>query len=146
LTLWWHDVKLLLTQSAVPWPSVRELNIRLRTGKGSFPSASLIAQLPTSTAFPQLRYLSFRSRRFGLHPAEVLAKRIISWLDGLVSASPSFTILHLNRCCPFYRSIHRDVARDKLLALLDKHMSSNYQRRSPTKIIIDSNEEIIIWL
>ena len=62
LTLWWHDVEMLLTHSALPWPSVRELNILLETGKRNIPSAPLIGQLPTKMAFPQLRYLSVGPR------------------------------------------------------------------------------------
>ena len=145
LTLWWHDVQMLITHSAGPWPSVRELNVRLKTGKRNIPSASLIGQLPTATAFPQLRYLSFGSRRFGLNPPKVLAKWILSWLDGLVSASSSFTILHLNRCCPYYRSLHASL-RDALVALLEEHLSSNKGQRALAKITIDSNEEIVVWL
>jgi hypothetical protein len=145
LTLWWHDVEMLLTHSALPWPSIRELNIRVETGKQNIPSAPLIGQLPTTMAFPQLRYLSVGPRRFALNPPEVLAGWILSWLDGLVSASSSFTILHLNRGCSYYRSVDKRP-RDTFLTLLENHFSSNNQQRPPAKIIIDPNEEIIIWL
>ena len=145
LTLWWHDVQMLLKHSAGPWPSVRELNVRLKTGKRNIPSASLIAKLPTTAAFPQLRYLSFASRRFGLNPPKVLAKWILSWLDGLVSASSIFTILHLNRCCPYYRSLHAHL-RDTLVTLLKEHLSSKKVQRPLANITIDSNEEIVVWL
>ena len=145
LTLWWDDVKILLAHFALPWPSVRELHIRVETGKENIPSASLIRQSQTNWAFPQLRYLSFGSRRFMLNPPEVLIKWILSWLDSLIAASPNFTILHVNRCCPYYRPMKKGV-RDTFLALLEKHLSSNDGQRSPAKIIIDSNEEIVIWL
>jgi hypothetical protein len=92
LTLWWPDMEMLIRHSALSWLSVRELNI---------PSASLIEQLANSAAFPHLRYLSFGSRRFRLNPPGVLAEWILLWLDNLVSVSSSFTILHLDRCCPY---------------------------------------------
>ena len=145
LTLWWPDVKILLAHPALPWPSLRELHVRVETGKGNIPSASLIGQLPTNWAFPQLRYLSFGARRFRLDPVEVLAEWILSWLDGLIAASPNFTILHINRCCPYYRSPRRD-AREALTALLEKHLLSNDGQRPPAKTIIDSNEEVVVWL
>ncbi|CAF1300926.1 unnamed protein product [Rotaria sp. Silwood1] len=144
LTLYWSDVRLLLKYSASPWPFVRQLNIRLESYTNN-PSASLIKQLPTNKAFPQLQYLSFGGRRFPLTPPKVLTNWILLCLDSLVYSSSKFIILHVNRCCVTYRSVP-STSRDILMMLLTKHVRSRNHHYSSSKIIIDSNEEIIIWL
>ncbi|CAF3913366.1 unnamed protein product, partial [Rotaria sp. Silwood1] len=93
LTLHWSDLELLLEHSSSPWPFVRQLNIRLKA-RTNFPSASLIKQLPTNKAFPQLQYLSFSGRRFPLNPPKPLATWILLCFDALVSSSSKFSILH----------------------------------------------------
>ncbi len=148
LTLYWSDVRLFLEHSASPWPFVRQLNILLESlepGTNNNPSVSLIKRLPTNEAFPQLQYLSFGGRRFPLTPPKVLANQILLWFDGLVSSSSKFIILHVNRCCVSYRSLPL-TSRDILVMLLTEHVRSRNHHYSSSKIIIDSNEEIIIWL
>jgi hypothetical protein len=117
----------------------------LEPGTNNNPSVSLIKRLPTNEAFPQLQYLSFGGRRFPLTPPKVLANQILLWFDGLVSSSSKFIILHVNRCCVSYRSLPL-TSRDILVMLLTEHVRSKNHHYSSSKIIIDSNEEIIIWL
>ncbi|CAF1294548.1 unnamed protein product [Rotaria sordida] len=142
LTLWWHDLRPFLTYSHLPWPSIQQLNIRLR--RQDNPPASLIKRLPTNQAFPQLQYLTFGSRRFMLTPPELVAKQILSWLDALLFPTSKLVILHLNRRCSFFLT-RPPTARDVFRMLLDQHVQS-MNHHSPAKIIIDSNEEVIIWL
>ncbi|CAF4015693.1 unnamed protein product [Rotaria sp. Silwood1] len=144
LTLHWSDLELLLEHSSSPWPLVRQLNIRLKT-RTDFPSASLIKQLPTNKAFPQLQYLSFSGRRFSLNPPKPLATWMLLCFDGLISSSSKFIILHVNRCYLTYRSFPL-TSRDILLTLLTEHVRSRSDHYSSSKIVIDANEEIIIWL
>ena len=144
LTLYWPDVKLLLEHSSSPWSFVRQLNIRLESSS-NLPSASLIERLPTNKAFPQLQYLSFSGRRFSLNPPQPLATQILLCLDALVSSSSKFIILHMNRCCGTHRSLPL-TSRDILLTLLTEGIRSRSEQYSSSKIIIDPNEEIIIWL
>ncbi|CAM4865761.1 unnamed protein product [Rotaria socialis] len=144
LTLHWSDLELLLEHSSSPWPFVRQLNIRLKP-RTNFPSASLIKQLPTNKAFPQLQYLSFSERRFSLDPPKPLATWILLCFDALVSSSSKFIILHVNRCYVTYRSFPL-TSRDILLTLLTEHVRSRSDHYSSSKIVIDENEEIIIWL
>jgi hypothetical protein len=115
LTLWWHDVEMLLTHSTLPWSSVRELNMLVETGKGNIPSAPLIGQLPTKMAFPQLRSLgwssSFRARSTGS------ARRV----DSLVARWSRFCLVELHHLASqsilFVPSIARqDSARHTLHA------------------------------
>ncbi|CAF3022008.1 unnamed protein product [Rotaria sp. Silwood2] len=108
------------------------------------PSPYLTKRLPTNEAFPQLQYLSFGGRRFSLTPPKKLANRILLCFDSLVSSS-KFIILHVNRCCGIYRSVP-STSRDILMTLLTECVRSRNLRYSSSKIIIDSNEEIIIWL
>ncbi|CAF3736407.1 unnamed protein product [Rotaria sordida] len=144
LTLYWSDIRLLLKHSSSPWSFVRQLNILLDTDR-KIPSPFLTKRLPTNEAFPQLQYLSFGGRRFSLTPPKKLANRILLWFDSLVSSSSKFIILHVNRCCGTYRSVP-STSRDILMTLLTECVHSRNLRYSSSKIIIDSNEEIIIWL
>jgi len=146
LTLWWHDVQLLFECSILPWSSIQKLNIRLRIHEKDNPSASLLERLPTIKAFPELRYLSFGSRRFDLTPPEFAAEQILSWLDALVSSSSKFVILHVNRLCPYFRPRISSTSRDMLIMLLQQHIHLKNYRHSSANVIIDSNEEVIIWL
>jgi hypothetical protein len=146
LTLWWHDVQLLFECSILPWSSIQKLNIRLRIHEKDNPSASLLVRLPTIKAFPELRYLSFGSRRFDLTPPEFAAEQILSWLDALVSSSSKFVILHVNRLCPYFRPRISSTSRDMLIMLLQQHIHLKNYRHSSANVIIDSNEEVIIWL
>jgi hypothetical protein len=145
LTLWWYDVRLLLKHSISPWPSIRQLNIRLRTCRKDNPSASLIKRLPTTKAFPELRYLSFGSCRLLLTPPELVAERILSWVDALIFSSSKVVILHVNRCCAYFRP-QFPTPRDTLMMLLKQHVRLRDHYYPQAKIIIDSNEEVIIWL
>jgi hypothetical protein len=148
LTLYWSDVRLLLKHSALPWPFVRQLNIRLKSlepDRDDTPSVSLIKRLPKNEAFPQLTYLSFGGCRFSLTPPKALANRILLWFDALVSSSSKFITLHVNRCCLSYPSLP-SISRGIFMTLLTEHIRSRNHRYSSSKIIIDSNEEIIIWL
>ena len=111
----------------------------------SIPSASLIKQLPTNKAFPQLQYLSFGGRRFSLAPPKPLATQILLCFDALVSSSSKFLMLHMNRCCGTHLSMPL-TSRDVLLAILTECIRSRSDQYSSSKIIIDPNEEIIIWL
>ncbi|CAF4092816.1 unnamed protein product [Rotaria sordida] len=144
LTLYWSDIRLLLKHSSSPWSFVRQLNILLDIDE-KIPSPFLTKRLPTNEAFPQLQYLSFGGRRFSLTPPKKLANRILLWFDSLVSSSSKFIILHVNRCCGIYRSVP-STSRDILMTLLTECVRSRNLRYSSSKIIIDSNEEIIIWL
>ncbi|UJR07961.1 hypothetical protein I4U23_012240 [Adineta vaga] len=144
LTLNWSVIELLLEHSFSPWPTVRQLNI-LMESYTNFPSASLIKQLPTDKAFPQLQYLSFGGRRFSFTRPESLATQILSCFDALISSSSKFIIFHVNRCCVTYISFPR-TSRDILLTLLTEHVRSISNHYSSSKIVIDANEEIIIWL
>jgi hypothetical protein len=144
LTLYWSDVRLLLKHSSSPWPFVRQLNILMESCT-NIPSASLIKRLPTNKAFPQLQYLSFGGRRFSLAPPKPLATRILLCFDALVSSSSKFIMLHMNRCCGTHRSAPF-TSRDILLTLLIERVRSRSDHYSSSKIVIDSNEEIIIWL
>jgi hypothetical protein len=143
LTLSWCDIQ-LLQYSSSPWPSVRQLNILIDSFK-QIPSPSLIKQLPTNKAFPQLEYLSFGGRRFSLSRPKPLATRILLCFDALVSSSAKFITLHVNRCCITHRSLPL-TSRDTLLTLLTQHVRSRSDHYSSSKVIIDSNEEIFIWL
>lgn len=145
LTLWWCDVQLLLEHSHSPWLSIQQLNILLRTYEQDNPPASLIKRLPTDKVFPQLRYLSFGGRRFCLTPPELAAVQILSWFDALVSSSASFSTFHVNRGC-FYSQTLSVASRDMLMVLLRQHVRLRDQHYSSTRIIIDSNLEVIIWL
>ncbi|CAF1250924.1 unnamed protein product [Rotaria sordida] len=116
----------------------------LELTKQDNPPASLIKRLPTNQAFPQLQYLTFGSRRFMLTPPELVAKQILSWLDALLFPTSKLVILHLNRRCSFFLT-RPPTARDVFRMLLDQHVQS-MNHHSPAKIIIDSNEEVIIWL
>lgn len=145
LTLWWHDLRPLLKHSDSPWPSIQQLNILLRSVEKDNPSASLIKRLPTNKAFPQLKYLTFGSRRFVLTPPELVAERILSWLDALVFPGSKLVILHVNRSCPYFHP-RSSTARDMLMILLKQHVRLRDHHHPPAKIIIDSNEEVIIWL
>jgi len=142
--LHWSDVEHLLEHSSSPWSFVRQLNIRLESCT-NFPSASLIKRLPTNKAFPQLQYLSFSGRRFSLNPPKPLATQILLCFDALVSSSSKFIILHVNRCCVTYRSFPL-TSRDILLTPLTEGVRSRSDHYSSSKIVIDANEEIIIWL
>ncbi len=144
LTLWWHDI-LLLTKSHSPWPSVRQLNVLLRTHKKDDPPASLIGRLPTNKAFPQLRYLSFGGRRFRLMPSQLMAERILAWFNALILSSSILSILHVNRRCGPERAVPPS-SRDMLITLLKQHVRLSEQHHPPARVVIDSNEEIIIWL
>ncbi|CAF4307506.1 unnamed protein product [Rotaria sp. Silwood2] len=144
LTLYWSDIRLLLKHSSSPWPFVRQLNILMESFT-NIPSASLMKRLPTNKAFPQLQYLSFGGRRFSLSPPKPLATRILLCFDALVSSSSKFIILHINRCCGTHRSLPF-TSRDILLTILTERIRSRSDHYSSSKIIIDSNEEIIIWL
>lgn len=144
LMIHWFDVELLLEHCSSSWSFVRQLNIRLEFCP-NFPCTSLIKRLPTNKAFPQLQYLSFSGRRFSLNPPKPLATQILAYFDALVSSSSKFVTLHVNRCCVTYRSIPR-TSRDILLTLLTEHIRSKYDQYSSSKIVIDANEEIIIWL
>ncbi|CAF1510539.1 unnamed protein product [Rotaria sp. Silwood1] len=144
LTLYWSDIQLLLKHSSLPWPFVRQLNILMESCT-NIPSASLIKRLPTNKAFPQLQYLSFGGRRFSLTSPKSLATRILLCFDALVSSSSKFIMLHINRCCSTHRSLPF-TSRDILLTILTECIRSRSDHYSSSKIIIDSNEEIIIWL
>jgi hypothetical protein len=144
LILQWSDLELLLEHSSSPWPFVRQLHIRLES-RTKFPSASLIKRLPTNKAFPQLQYLSFSGYRLPLNPPKPLATWILSCFDALVSSSAKFIIFHVNRCCVTYRSFP-PTSRDILLTLLTEDVRSRSDHYSSSKIAIDANEEIIIWL
>ena len=144
LTLNWSDIRLLLKHSSSPWPFIRQLNICMESCT-KFPSASLIKRLPTNKAFPQLQYLSFGGRRFPLSSPKTLAMRILLCFDALVSSSSKFIILHINRCCITYRSVPF-TSRDILLTILTERIRSRSDRYSSSQVIIDPNEEIIIWL
>ncbi|CAF2123354.1 unnamed protein product [Rotaria magnacalcarata] len=144
LTLYWSDVRLLLKHSSSPWLFVRQLNILMEPCT-NIPSATLIKRLPTNKAFPQLQYLSFGGRRFSLAPPKPLATRILLCFDALVSSSSKFIMLHINRCCGTHRSVPF-TSRDILLRLLTERVRSRSDHYSSSKVVIDSNEEIIIWL
>ncbi|CAF3776891.1 unnamed protein product [Rotaria sp. Silwood1] len=143
LTLYWSDIR-LLKHSSSPWPFIQQLNILMESCT-NIPSASFIKRLPTNNAFPQLQYLSFGGRRFSLAPPKPLATRILLCFDALVSSSSKFIMLHMNRCCGTYRSVPF-TSRDILLTLLTERVRSRSDHYSSSKIVIDSNEEIIIWL
>ena len=145
LTLYWSDIRLILKHSNSPWSFVRQLNILLEDTDREILSPFLTKRLPTNEAFPQLQYLSFGGCRFSLTPPKKLANRILLWFDSLVSSSSKFIILHVNRCCGTYRSVP-STSRDILMTLLTECVRSRNLRYSSSKIIIDSNEEIIIWL
>ncbi|CAF1121845.1 unnamed protein product [Rotaria sp. Silwood1] len=145
LTLWWHDVRLLLKHSNSPWPSIQQLNILLRTHTKDNPSASLIRRLPTIKVFPQLRYLSLGARRFLLTPPELAAERILSWIDALVFSSSKLVVLHVNKNCPYFRTLS-STSYDMLMMLLKQHVRLRDYHHPSAKIIINSNEEVIIWL
>ncbi|CAF3751781.1 unnamed protein product [Rotaria sp. Silwood1] len=144
LTLYSSDIRLLLKHSSSPWPFIRQLNILMKSCT-NIPSASFIKRLPTNKAFLQLQYLSFGGRRFSLAPPKPLATRILLCFDALVSSSSKFIMLHMNRCCGTYRSVPF-TSRDILLTLLTERVRSRSDHYSSSKIVIDSNEEIIIWL
>lgn len=144
LTLYWSDIRLLLEHSFSPWSSIRQVNILMESCT-KIPPPTLIKQLPTNKAFPQLQYLSFGGRRFSLHQPKSLAIRILLCLDALVSSSSKFIILHMNRCCSTHLSLPF-TSREKLLTILTERVRSRSDRYSLSKIIIDPNEEIIIWL
>ena len=144
LMLHWSDVVLLLEYSSSPWSFVRKLNIRLNSCT-NLPSTSLIKRLPTNEAFPQLQYLSFCGRRFSLNPPKPLATQILLCFDALISSSSKLITLHVNRCSVPYRTLPL-TSRDILLTLLTEHIRSKSDHYSSSKIIIDENEEIIIWL
>ena len=144
LTLYWSNIRLLLKYSSSPWPFIRQLNILMKTCS-KIPSRSLIKQLPTNTAFPQLEYVSFGGRRFSLNRTKSLAIRILLCFDALVSSSSKFTILHMNRCCIHHITLPW-TSRQRLLTLLTQSVRSRSELYSSAKIIIDPNEEIIIWL
>lgn len=139
LTLWWHDLQPFLDHSNSPWPSIEQLNILLRTMEKDDPSASLIKRLPTENVFPQLKYLTFGSRRLKLTPPELVAERILSWLDALLFPGSKLVLFHVNRSCP-------PTVRDTLMMLLKQHVRLRDDHHSPAKIILDWNDEIIIWL
>ena len=143
LTLWWHDLHSLLEHSHSPWPSIQELNIRLRAGR--VPCASLIKRLPISKVFPQLRYLTVGPRRLMLTSPEWLAEWILSWIDALLVPASKLVSLHVNRRCSYSRT-SPSTACDKLMMLLKQHDRLSDYHHPPAKILIDSNEEIIIWL
>jgi hypothetical protein len=143
LTLSWDDI--LLLESDSPWPSIEQLNILLSITKQDVPSESLVGRVSTSKAFPQLRYLSFGRRRFKLAPTEVMAQRILAWLDALILSSSTLSIFHVNRRCSRYRSVPQSSI-DTLMTLIKQHVRLNGHHHPSTHVIIDSNEEIIIWL
>ncbi|UJR29379.1 hypothetical protein I4U23_010591 [Adineta vaga] len=144
LTLHWSDVQLLLKHSSSSWPFVRRLDVRLTT-LTNIPSASLIKQLPTNNFFPQLQCFSLVGRRFSLNRPKSLVTRILICLDALVSSSSKFTILHVNKHCGPHRTLPL-ASRDIFLTLLTERVRSRGDHYSLSKIVIDSNEEIIIWL
>lgn len=144
LTLSWSDVRLLLKHSSSPWPCIRQLNTFLETST-NIPSPSTIKQLPTNKAFPQLQYLSFGGRRFSLTQPKSLAIQILLCFDALVSSSSKFLILHINRSCGTHLTLPF-TSRDKLLTILTEGIRSRSDQYSLSKIIIDPNEEIIIWI
>jgi hypothetical protein len=145
LTLWWHDLRLLLKHSNSHWPSIQQLNILLRIHEKDNPSASLIKRLPTSKAFPQLRYLSFGYRRVLLTPPELVAERILSWFNALISPESKLVVLHVNRHCFYHQRLLPSTSHDMFIMLLKQHVYLRDYYHSPAKIIINSNEEIIIW-
>ena len=144
LMLHYSDVELLLEHSSSPWSFVRQLHIRLES-YSNFPSASLIKRLPTNKAFPQLQYLSLSGRRFSLRRAEGLATEILLCFDALVSSSSKFLTFHVNRCCVTYRSFPL-TCRDVFLTLLTEGIRSRTDHYSAAQIVIDTNEEILIYL
>ena len=145
LILWWHDVKLLLEHSDSPWPSINQLQIRLPTNPKENPSASLVKRLPTVKAFPQLQCLSFSGCRLPLTPLEVASELILSWVDALMSSLSKFVILHVNRRCSPYRTLN-PTPHDVFIMLLKQHARLRDLYRPPVNIVINSNEEVIIWL
>jgi hypothetical protein len=145
LKLWWHDLQPFLKHSNSPWPSIEQCNILLRTMEKDDPPASLIKRLPTNHVFPQLKYLTFGARRFKLTPPELVAERILSWLDALLVPASKLVLLHVNKACPYFRT-RPLTARDTLLMLLKQHVRLRDDHHPPAKITIDYNEEIIIWL
>ena len=144
LTLYWSNIRLLLKHSSSPWPFIRQLNILMKSCS-KIPSPFLIKQLPTNKAFPHLEYLSFGGRRFSLNRTKSLAIRILLCFDALVSSSSKFIILHMNRCC-IHHITYPWSSRQTLLTILTQCVRSRSELYSSAKIIIDSNEEIIIWL
>ena len=144
LTLYWSDVQLLLKHSYSPLPFIRQVNILIESCT-NIPPPALIKQLPTNRAFPQLQYLSFGGRRYSFTQPKSLAIRILLSFDALVSSSSKFIILHMNRCCGTHRSLPL-TSREKLLTILTERVRSRSDQYSLSKIIIDPNEEIIIWL
>jgi len=109
------------------------------------PSAAMIKRIPTNNAFPQLQYLTFGGRRFILKPPELTAELILSWLNALLFPASKLVMLHVNRRCSYFRT-RPLTARDMLMMLLKQHIRLRDHHHPPAKIIIDSNEEIIIWL
>jgi hypothetical protein len=145
LTLSWHDLRSFLKHSNSPWSSILQLNILLRSAGRDNPSAAMIKCIPTNNAFPQLQYLTFGGRRFMLKRPELVAERILSWVDALLSPPSKLVMLHVNRRCPYFRT-HPFTSGDMLLMLLKQHIRLRDHHHPRAKIIINSNEEIIIWL
>ncbi|CAF1384390.1 unnamed protein product [Adineta ricciae] len=145
LTLWWHDTLHLLDIDA-PWPSIERFFVRLRYNEEDNPPASLVGRLASHKVFPRLRYLTFLGpRRFMLEPLTVMVKCILDWLDALLSSSSIFTVLHLNKGCFFHRT-RPAITRSTFKTLLQQHARLGGEQGSPARVMIDSNEEIILWL
>ncbi|CAF1444827.1 unnamed protein product [Adineta ricciae] len=140
LTLSWDDI--LLLESGLPWSSLDQLNIRLSVRRQDVPDESLLGRVVTGKAFPQLRYLSFGRRRFRLAPPEVMAQRVLSWFDILISSLSTLSIFHVNKRCCYYRSKPKSAI-GTLMTLIRQHVHLN---NPSAHVIIHSNEEIIIWL
>ena len=116
LTLSW-DETLLLGESRPQWPAIEQLNIRFNSARKDDPAASLSERLITTEAFLRLWYLSLGRRHFKFAPPEVMAKRVLAWLDALTSSLPSLAIFYANRRCAFDRSRPR-LSVDACLTLL----------------------------
>ena len=142
LTVSWDEI-LLLGESHSPWSSIQQLNILLSVPKQDDPPASLIERIITSEVFPQLRYLSFGRRRFKLTPPEEVVQRIFTWLDALILSLPTLTTLHVNRRCTIYRTRPRSSV-ERCLTLLKEHV--RLSNHPPTRVLINTNEEILILL